>query len=414
MRFFCICRKIVVTLRTEYVYSHLYNMKNRLFVLLMAIAACSLVCAMPPASHAMGDSTVTIYDTVCCQEPYIFFGNEHTYVCVDLENEPYVNHELEHYDEVADILYICKLTIVPIRHVAVEDTILLGDTLFFCGDTLLDAGVYEYTLTSAVGCDSVVQLTLHTQVEEVEVEELVVSTICADDGVIALQLDHTGRLDSLAVHFELDSLPTGLHDTIVPIAEDGSVVIAYEELRAGVYKAKLTGYYHQILLFESETTITVQFPSSVLEYRWDDVICVLTSAYNGGYDFVAFQWYKNGQPLIGETGYYLNHPLEEDAEYTVLLTQADSTQLMSCPILLEKEEPEISVEPTLVKQRQPVRCHVPENAMVYLYDALGRMMMQESVAHGETYLTMPGVHGVYLMKVVMQDNHERSVKIIVN
>ena len=122
----------------------------------MAIAACSLVCAMPPASRAMGDSTVTFYDTVCCQEPYIFFGNEHTYVCVDLENEPYVNHELEHYDEVADILYICKLTIVPIRRVAVEDTILLGDTLFFCGDTLLDAGVYEYTLTSAVDCDSVV------------------------------------------------------------------------------------------------------------------------------------------------------------------------------------------------------------------------------------------------------------------
>jgi hypothetical protein len=42
------------------------------------------------------------------------------------------------------------------------------------------------------------------------------------------------------------------------------------------------------------------------------------------------------------------------------------------------------------------------------------MMMQESVAHGETYLTMPGVQGVYLMKVVMQDNRERSVKIIVN
>ena len=389
-------------------------MKNRLFVLLMAIAACSLVCAMPPASHAMGDSVGTTYDTICCHETYWFYGEGLTFECEVAEDVMYVDTVLEHYNPDIDFTHIHHLTIIPTRHVAVEDTILLGDTLFFCGDTLLDAGVYEYPLTSVFGCDSVVQLTLHTQVEEVEVEEVVVSSICADDGVIALQLDHTGRLDSLAVHFELDSLPTGLHDTIVPIAEDGSVVIAYEELRAGVYKAQLTGYYHQIPLFESETTITVQFPSSVLEYRWDDVICVLTSAYNGGYDFVAFQWYKNGQPLIGETGYYLNHPLEEDAEYTVLLTQADSTQVMSCPILLEKEEPEISVEPTLVKQRQPVRCHVPENAMVYLYDALGRMMMQESVAHGETYLTMPGVQGVYLMKVVMQDNRERSVKIIVN
>ena len=414
MRFFCICRKIVVTLRTEYVYSHLYNMKNRLFVLLMAIAACSLICAMPPASHAMGDSTVTYYDTVCCQEPYNFFGNEHTYVCVDLENEPYVNHELEHYDEVADILYICKLTIVPIRHVVVEDTILLGDTLFFCGDTLLDAGVYEYTLTSAVGCDSVVQLTLHTQIPEVQVDEIVVPTICADDGVIALQLDHTGRLDSLAVHFELDSVFSGLHDTIVPIIEDGSVAVVYDTLRAGIYKANLIGYFRQIPLFEDTITLTVQYPSSVMEKRWDDVICVLTNNYNGGYDFVAYQWYKNGQPLVGETGYYLNQPLEVGAEYTVLLTEQDSTQLMTCPLLLTNEEPEISVEPTLIKQRQPVRCYVSDDADVYLYDVLGNMVMHTQVSRGENYLKMPSQHGVYLLKVGIQNNKERTIKIIVN
>lgn len=380
----------------------------------MAIAACSLVCAMPPASHAMGDDVGETYDTICCHETFWFYGEGLTFECEVAEDVMYVDTVLEHYNPDIDFTHIAYLTIVPIRHVAVEDTILLGDTLFFCGDTLLDAGVYEYTLTSAVGCDSVVQLTLHTQVEEVEVEELVVSSICADDGVIALQLDHTGRLDSLAVHFELDSLPTGLHDTIVPIAEDGSVVIAYEELRAGVYKAKLTGYYYQKQLFDLETTITVQFPSSVLEYRWDDVICVLTSAYNGGYDFVAFQWYKNGQPLVGETGYYLNQPLEVGAEYTVLLTEQDSTQLMTCPLLLTNEEPEISVEPTLIKQYQPIRCFVSDDADVYIYDALGRMIMSTPIAQGETYLTMPDVQGVYLMKVVMQDNRERSVKIIVN
>lgn len=379
----------------------------------MAIAACSLVCAMPPASHAMGDDVGETYDTICCHETFWFYGEGLTFECEVAEDVMYVDTVLEHYNPDKDFTHIAYLTIIPTRHVAVEDTILLGDTLFFCGDTLLKEGVYEYPLTSVFGCDSVVQLTLHT-VEEVEVEELVVSTICADDGVIALQLDHTGRLDSLAVHFELDSVFSGLHDTIVPIIEDGSVAVVYDTLRAGIYKANLIGYFRQIQLFEDTITLTVQYPSSVMEKRWDDVICVLTSAHNGGYDFVAFQWYKNGQPLVGETGYYLNQPLDEEAEYSVLLTEVNGTQLMSCPMVVESEEPDISVEPTLVKQRQPVRCHVPENAMVYLYDALGRMMMQESVAHGETYLTMPGVQGVYLMKVVMQDNRERSVKIIVN
>lgn len=380
----------------------------------MAIAACSLVCAMPPASHAMGDDVGETYDTICCHETFWFYGEGLTFECEVAEDVMYVDTVLEHYNPDIDFTHIAYLTIIPTRHVAVEDTILLGDTLFFCGDTLLYAGVYEDTLTSVFGCDSVVKLTLHTQVEEVEVEELVVSTICADDGVIALQLDHTGRLDSLAVHFELDSLPTGLHDTIVPIAEDGSVVIAYEELRAGVYDAHLIGYFRSQNMFKEDITMVVNYPSSVMEKRWDDVICVLTYNYNGGYDFVAYQWYKNGQPLVGETGYYLNQPLDEEAEYSVLLTEVDGTQLMSCPMVVESEEPDISVEPTLVKQRQPVRCYVPENAMVYLYDVLGNMVMQESIVNGDTYLTMPAVQGVYLMKVVMQDNRERSVKIIVN
>ena len=380
----------------------------------MAIAACSLVCAMPPASHAMGDDVGETYDTICCHETFWFYGEGLTFECEVAEDVMYVDTVLEHYNPDIDFTHIAYLTIIPTRHVAVEDTILLGDTLFFCGDTLLEAGVYEYPLTSVFGCDSVVKLTLHTQVEEVEVEELVVSTICADDGVIALQLDHTGRLDSLAVHFELDSVFSGLHDTIVPIIEDGSVAVVYDTLRAGIYKANLIGYFRQIPLFEDTITLTVQYPSSVMEKRWDDVICVLTSAYNGGYDFVAFQWYKNGQPLVGETGYYLNQPLEVGAEYTVLLTEQDSTQLMTCPLLLTNEEPEISVEPTLIKQRQPVRCYVSDDADVYLYDVLGNMVMHTNIEQGETYLTMPAIQGVYLMKVVMQDNRERSVKIIVN
>ena len=160
--------------------------------------------------------------------------------------------------------------------------------------------------------------------------------------------------------------------------------------------------------------MVVNYPSSVMEKRWDDVICVLTNNYNGGYDFVAYQWYKNGQPLVGETGYYLNQPLDEEAEYSVLLTEVDGTQLMSCPMVVESEEPDISVEPTLVKQRQPVRCYVSDDADVYLYDVLGNMVMHTQVSRGENYLKMPNQHGVYLLKVGIQNNKERTIKIIVN
>ncbi len=388
-------------------------MKNKCLIILCGLMLCGSISATTLA-HLSSEMVDETFDTICWQSSYTFQGYDFPLPsCEGYESVTYIDYVLEYRDKVNCVLYRRNLAIAPIKHVEVEDTILLGDTLFFCGDTLLDAGVYEYTLTSAVGCDSVVQLTLHTQIPEVQVDEIVVPTICADDGVIALQLDHTGRLDSLAVHFELDSVFSGLHDTIVPIIEDGSVAVVYDTLRAGIYKANLIGYFRQIPLFEDTITLTVQYPSSVMEKRWDDVICVLTSAYNGGYDFVAFQWYKNGQPLVGETGYYLNQPLEVGAEYTVLLTEQDSTQLMTCPLLLTNEEPEISVEPTMIKQYQPIRCFVSEDANVYIYDALGRMIMSTPIAQGETYLTLPALQGVYLMKVVLQDKQEHNVKIMI-
>lgn len=388
-------------------------MKNKCLIILCGLMLCGSISATTLA-HLSSEMVDETFDTICWQCSYTFQGYDFPLPsCEGYESVTYIDYVLEYRDKVNCVLYRCYLAIVPIKHVEVEDTILLGDTLFFCGDTLLDAGVYEYTLTSSVGCDSVVQLTLHTQIPEVQVNEIVVPTICADEGMIALQLDYTGILDSLAMHFELDSVFSGLHDTIVPIIEDGSVAVVYDTLRAGIYKANLIGYFRQIPLFEDTITLTVQYPSSVMEKRWDDVICVLTSAYNGGYDFVAFQWYKNGQPLVGETGYYLNQPLEVGAEYTVLLTEQDSTQLMTCPLLLTNEEPEISVEPTLIKQYQTIRCFVSDDADVYIYDALGRMIMSTPIAQGETYLTLPAIQGVYLMKVVLQDKQEHNVKIMI-
>lgn len=389
-------------------------MKNKCLIILFGLMLCSSVGATTLA-HLSSEMVDETFDTICWQSSYTFQGYDFPLPsCEGYESVNYIDYVLEYRDKVNCVLYRRNLAIAPIKHTAVENTILLGDTLFFCGDTLLDAGVYEYMLTSTVGCDSIVQLTLHTQVGEVVVNGVNVPSVCADDAVVTLQLDVTGRVDSLELLFALDSIDKGLHDTIVPMTDDGHIAIAYDDLHAGVYDAHLIGYFRSQNMFEEDITMVVNYPSSVMEKRWDDVICVLTNNYNGGYDFVAYQWYKNGQPLVGETGYYLNQPLDEEAEYSVLLTEVDGTQLMSCPMVVESKEPDISVEPTLVKQRQPVRCYVPKNAMVYLYDALGRMMMLESVAHGETYLTMPGVQGVYLMKVVMQDNRERSVKIIVN
>ncbi|GHV67908.1 hypothetical protein FACS1894199_14280 [Bacteroidia bacterium] len=79
---------------------------------------------------------------------------------------------------------------------------------------------------------------------------------------------------------------------------------------------------------------------NVIVQVWDDVLSVRNdSARNGGYTFQTFQWKKDGVDMAGETSGYLYIPnvtKDDEAEYIVLLTTANSSQLyQSCPAQLQ-------------------------------------------------------------------------------
>jgi hypothetical protein len=80
----------------------------------------------------------------------------------------------------------------------------------------------------------------------------------------------------------------------------------------------------------------VLYSKEVLVQRWNDLLAVKNSDYNGGnYEFTSFQWYKNGTPIEGAISsiLYEEDGLDLDAEYAVLLTREGSdVQLMSCVI----------------------------------------------------------------------------------
>jgi hypothetical protein len=151
----------------------------------------------------------------------------------------------------------------------------------------------------------------------------------------------------------------------------------------------------------------------VLEQAWNDVVAVLTHDYNGGYDFVAFQWYENGVPLTGENGSYLYRPLIMGGEYSALLTDVDGTQSMTCPLIATRQE-DISLYPTLIGPRQMIRCHVSQESELWLYDALGRLVGHSLLPVGDTHITAPGTTGVYVACVITRaDNKPHPYKLIV-
>jgi hypothetical protein len=193
---------------------------------------------------------------------------------------------------------------------------------------------------------------------------------------------------------------------------DGHLIVPYSYIRAGKYNAIVTGYFRDKQMFTEPVSLTYLYPSAVLEQRWNDVICILTAAYNGGYHFTSFQWYQDGQELVGETAYYLSRPLKAGSEYAALLTEANGTQLMTCPLTIEARE-EVHVEPTLVERKQPIRCHVPTAGEITLYDLMGNMLLQSSILQGDNTLLAPAAAGLYVAKIVLLTGEEKAVKLLV-
>ena len=308
-----------------------------------------------------------------------------------------------------DSLEVLHLTVNYTYYTEQVDTMAGYNPYYWHGDTLLVGGEYLKTLTAITGCDSVVTLYLHDN--PVGINDIFVPEQCAGDGMVDLEIFTTGYIDSLRLACEPEALALGMRDTTFTVPADGHLLYAHDA-RAGVHLATLTGYFHREEVLRQDLTFTVLYPNTIFEQQWNDMIAILTPSYNGGYDFIAFQWYKDGKPLIGETYSYLHQSLSLGVEYSVLLTAPDGVQLMSCPIL-PIDLAEISVYPTMVMRGESVTCHITEDATLQLYSSTGKMIESIEAAAGDIPVMMPNSAGVYMLKVLTINNREREVKIIV-
>ncbi len=79
------------------------------------------------------------------------------------------------------------------------------------------------------------------------------------------------------------------------------------------------------------------YPEYIFRHKFDNVLAVYTTAFNGGYTFTGYQWYKDGEPIDGATSsiYHTTDPLPAGATYYVLLTREDGLILPSCEQTIE-------------------------------------------------------------------------------
>ena len=141
------------------------------------------------------------------------------------------------------------------------------------------------------------------------------------------------------------------------------------------------------------------------------------SEYNGGYEFVSYQWYLNGQVLDGFTGsqYYTGMDLDFNGEYQVLLTRADDgVSAFTCSFVpVEFSQSELNNSSALIFTSDVINIESPQSAKCYVYNMSGLLYSVFDLTEGGNVIEMPNEAGIYVMKFDYLDGYTEIHKIAV-
>jgi hypothetical protein len=152
----------------------------------------------------------------------------------------------------------------------------------------------------------------------------------------------------------------------------------------------------------------------VIAQRWNDVLAVRNDAYNGGYEFVAYQWYKNNMPIDGATSSILYGDLDFDAEYSVMLTREDGVKEMVCAIRPTRFS-DISEDAVLVftaNASSQVNVKVAESAQVRIWSSVGVLVGEYTLNEGDNVLGVDNLEGVYLLEIIFGNGNHTLERVV--
>lgn len=339
-----------------------------------------------------------------------------------------------------DSVFKLYLNVRPILTEEWSDTVCVGETYTLNDKHFTTSGVYTDTLTNSFGCDSFA--VVHLAVVPATYFKVEPVTVCSDYG----EFDMLFTFDTLKgfppreVRVVYDSLAQACgfpKDTVTLPVNGNSVLmelpdVKEEYVRPNNYSASIyfdNGTCDDPEMQRVDLRFTVNYPSWLLEQHWADAIGILAPEYNGDYTFSAYQWYKDGEKLVGETKPYYFAPqyLEVGAEYSVELTRVgDSLGIMTCAIIATKrdntltpQKPYVSVVPAYVVKDNPV-VHIlcsQYGGEYKLYNPYGSLIQSgrfEPGEHNAYEVRLPALTGIYMFELIQENGEQRTVKVLVN
>lgn len=317
-----------------------------------------------------------------------------------------------------DSIYILNFTVAESIETVIDSTICQGESVMFEGELITTAGTYTKTYPTSVGCDSVVKLNLTVNpVMQISITPFQ-SPICADDPQFGINYTNAGGSDPTKYTLTFNNAKFEDVNGEYEVGTTNDIVIPIPiDIRPDLYSVKIDFVDDKYNCEGISVTVPfeVSYKSGTIEQNWSDVIAVLNQNYNGGYQFSAYQWYKNGQPIEGETKSYLYiaDGLEVGADYNVHLTRiGEDYAVFTCPI---KAQPYAgSTTPNFVTGASPIRVYnVTERARVNIYTTTGVLVSSQIITPENAEYTAPSNSGVYIVNMLFDSGIKRVFKIVV-
>jgi hypothetical protein len=195
----------------------------------------------------------------------------------------------------------------------------------------------------------------------------------------------------------------GFENAALPIINNEFAFNLPENVRTGNYGGKLVfnNWCNESIF---DFSFTLRYPSDVIAQRWNDVIAVKNYDFNGGYDFSAFQWYKNNTEIPGATQPYYTESTKFDfsADYSVALTRSDDdVTILTCSFTPEMlDESNILVYPSAVSPASVIKISIDRNVQAIIYNSMGVVEGRYELKQGDNTILSPPRQGIYVLQFV--------------
>lgn len=267
---------------------------------------------------------------------------------------------------------------------------------------------------------------------EPEVDVQPVLSVCQTDTVFYLQYSvRVGTPDRYDLSFDDAAKAVGFTDIAGgELTDSTQITIAIPTTKLGSYVA--TVRFYTATVGESECKgVPIEVPFSLdmdgyVHRKWNDVVFVDNSDKNcepnceEDLTFVAWQWYKNDQPIEGATGqsYYESGGL--NGYYQVVMTASDGTVYRSCRYEMRPAEAidnvlddRLRLYPVPATAGSLLYVEAESSGLIEWYNMEGVCCYRQPLTDSKGSVRVPAVGGLYLLRWTGDNRQVITRKLIV-